>query len=76
MGIFSKLGDMGRNGAKRSISCKTCGHSYSGNIDRSFAYAICGGCLEREGNKAKRNGDNSLYQQIQMEFRRRGSNWS
>jgi hypothetical protein len=25
---------------------------------------------------AKSNGDNSTYQQIQIEFRRRGSNWT
>lgn len=76
MGFFSKLGDLGRNGAEESIECKTCGGRYRGNIDRNFPYAICGTCLEREGNNAKANGDNSTYQQIQYEFRRRGSNWS
>lgn len=76
MGFFSKLGDMGRNGPDTSIECKTCGSRYRGNIDRDFPYAICGGCLERAGNDAKNSGDNSTYQQIQMEFRRRGSNWS
>lgn len=76
MGFFSKLGDMGRNGAERSIECQTCGSNYRFNIDRNFPYAICGGCLEREGNNAKNNGNNSTYQQIQREFRRRGSNWS
>jgi hypothetical protein len=76
MGLFSKLGDLGRNGPAERIVCKTCDSTYSGNIDRGFAYAICGGCLEREGNRAKNNGDNPMYQQIQMEFRRRGSNWS
>jgi len=76
MGLFSKLGDMGRNGADRGIDCQTCGSTYSGNVDRGFPYAICGGCLEREGNKAKNNNDNPTYQQIQMEFSRRGSNWS
>ncbi len=76
MGFFSKLGDLGRNGPEREIRCKTCGDTYLGNIDRGFQYAICGLCLEREGNKAKRRGDNATYQQIQLEFRRRGSNWS
>ena len=76
MGFFSKLGDLGRNGPEESIECKTCGGRYRGNIDRNFPYAICGTCLEREGNNAKSNRDNSTYQQIQYEFRRRGSNWS
>ena len=76
MGFFSKLGDLGRNGAEANIECKTCGSTYRGNIDNNFPYAICGHCLEREGNKAKSSGNNSTYQQIQMEFRRRGSNWS
>ena len=76
MGLFNKLGDMGRNGQKESMECKTCGDRYKSNVDRTFPYAICGGCLEREGDKAKRNSDNSTYQQVQREFRRRGSNWS
>lgn len=76
MGFLSKLGDMGRNGPDRRIKCQTCGDSYSGNTDKGFPYAICGSCLERAGNKAKREGDNSTYQQVQREFRRRGSNWS
>jgi hypothetical protein len=76
MGFFSKLGDMGRNGPDISVECQTCGSTYRGNIDSNFPYAICGRCLEREGNQAKSNGDNSTYQQIQLEFRRRGSNWS
>ncbi|ACF46007.1 hypothetical protein Paes_0965 [Prosthecochloris aestuarii DSM 271] len=54
MGLFSKLGD---NGVAQSIECKTCGSTYRGNVDRVFPYAICGGCLEGEGNNAKRNGD-------------------
>lgn len=72
MGIL----DRGRNGADRDIRCELCGSVYSGNLDRSFPYEICGICLEREGDKAKRNGDNGRYQQVQIEFRRRGSNWS
>lgn len=76
MGWLSKLGDMGRNGADRTIQCQTCGSTYSGNVDRQFPYAICGQCLEKEGNKARNSRDNPTYQQIQIEFRRRGSNWS
>ncbi len=76
MGFFSKIADLGRNGAEERIECQTCGCTYRGNIDRDFPYAICGGCLEREGEKAKRHGNNQAYQEIQYEFRRRGSNWS
>lgn len=72
MGFF----DMCKNGAATTIECQTCGSTYSFTIDRSFPYAICGTCLERQGNIAKNQGDNDTYQQIQREFRRRGSNWS
>lgn len=47
MGFFSKLGDLGRNGAPERIECLTCGDHYRGNIDRNFPYAICGRCLEQ-----------------------------
>ena len=76
MGILSKLGDLGRNGNPTRQECANCGTTYSGTIDRGFPYAICGGCLEREGTNAKRTGDNSSYQAAQKEFRRRGTNWS
>ncbi len=76
MGLFSKIADLGRNGKETTIECKTCGSDYWGNIDRDFPYAICGKCLEEHGEKAKRLGDNYVYQQVQYEFRRRGCNWS
>ena len=69
MGFFSNLG-------KERITCAECGDTYKGKIDNRFPYAICGHCLEKAGEKAKRNGENSLYQDIQSEFRRRGSSWS
>lgn len=73
MGFLSKLGDLGRNGAEESIECQTCGSNYRANIDRNFPYAICGRCLEKEGERAKENGDNTTYQQVQREFNRRGN---
>jgi len=76
MGLFGKIANLGRNGPEETIVCKTCGDTYRFNIDRNFPYAICGDCLESAGENAKRNGDNSTYQQVQLEFRRRGSNWS
>jgi hypothetical protein len=73
MGFFGKILDQGRNGADRDIQCQTCGSTYSGNIDRGFPYAICGWCLEKVGVYAKEIRYNALYQQIQLEVRRRGS---
>lgn len=71
MGLFSKIADLGRNGAEENIECLNCSDTYRGNIDRNFPYAICGRCLEKEAKRAKGNGDNSNYQQAINELERR-----
>lgn len=71
MGLFSNA-----FGKHERLECSRCGDTYRFNISREFPYAICGYCLEKLGERAKYAGDNELYQSIQREFRRRGSNWS
>ncbi len=70
MGLFGKIMAFSA-GQPESIVCKTCGDTYRGNIDKRFAYAVCGSCLEREQNHAADRGDNKMYSMIQWEFERR-----
>lgn len=71
MGLFGSAFSQARHGAKRTITCQTCNSNYNGNISNDFPYAICGHCLEKEGNRAQDSGNNSLYYQIRCEQERR-----
>lgn len=75
MGFFTQMLDSARNGEKENIVCQTCGDTYRGNVDGNFPYAICGKCLEREGEYARDNGDNKTYRDIQYELQRRANTY-
>ena len=70
MGLFGKILAHSA-GEQRTITCKTCGRDYHGNIDRRFPYAVCGQCL----SEALENTSGQERAEVAWECKRRENLW-